>query len=211
MDWLKLNEEGEVEFIMEEVKLVPEIQTLLQWNYNKGYKGDIQGRKRTRALAEMKYMYLNYSPKSPYREAYTEKERYDEAKKDTGFSEHWVESEELKALIVKYTKGTTSRVTKSLRLVERFLEKFETHLENIDLNERTANEGMVHKPSDIMKTLQELPRFLATLQELEQQSRIGIVSTPTSKGDHELGWMAITKDNGKRKREEEPVEDNSNE
>jgi hypothetical protein len=207
MEWLRLNEEGEIEFVMEEVKLVPEVLTLLQWPYNKGYKGDTQGRKRLRAMAELKYMYLMYSPKSPYQEAYSEKERLEESKKDAGFSEHWIESEELQTLIKKYVKASVNRITRSKKIVERFLEKFEAHLESIDLNERTMNEGLVHKPGEIMKTLQELPRFLTTMQELEHQSRLGMVAAPTSKGDHELGWMAMNKDHGKRKREDVPETD----
>lgn len=198
MEWLKLNEEGELEFVMEEAKLVPEVQAMLTLNYNKS-PGDIAGRKRYKALTELRYMYLVYSPKSPYRDYLSEKEKIDEAKQDCGFSSTWVESKELKDVIQKYLKGNENKITRSLRLVEKFLDKFETHLLGIDLNERTTNEGLVHAPAAIMKTLQELPRFLSTLQELEQQARLGLVAAPTSKGDHELGWIAITKDSGRRK------------
>lgn len=196
MDWLKINNNGDLEFVMEEVKLVPEIQALLTLKYNKDTKGDMDGRKKLKALNELRYMYLVHSPKSPYRD-YSEKERTEEAKKDCNLSEHWVESPELKLVITKFLKGVENRTTRSVKLIERFLEKFENHLENIDLNERTAAGGVVHDPSKVMATLKNLPSFLITLQELEQQSKLGIVSTPTSKGDHELGWMAMNKDTGK--------------
>jgi len=196
MDWLKLNTEGDLEFVMEEVKLVPELQTLLTLKYNKDTKGDMDGRKKLKALNELRYVYLVYSPKSPYRD-YSEKERLEEAKKDCNFSQHWVESPELKEVINKFLKGNVNRTTRSVKIIEKFLDRFETHLEGIDLNERTATQALVHNPKSIMQTLQELPSFLKTLQELEQQSKLGIVSTPTSKGDHELGWMAMNKDTTK--------------
>jgi len=198
MDWLKINNDGDLEFVMEEVKLVPEVQALLTLKYNKDTKGDMDGRKKLKALNELRYVYLVYSPKSPYRD-YSEKERLEEAKKDCNFSEFWVESPELKLVIEKFLKGSVNRTTRSVKIIEKFLDRFETHLEGIDLDERTATQALVHNPKSIMQTLQELPSFLKTLQELEQQSKLGIVSTPTSKGDHELGWMAMNKDNGKRK------------
>ena len=100
MEWIKLDEEGEVQFVTEECKLVPEIQELQSLKYNKG-KGDIDGRKRFRSKQELKYLYLTYSPKSPYKD-YSERERIEEAKKDCRFSEFWVESPELKLLIPKF-------------------------------------------------------------------------------------------------------------
>lgn len=203
MDWLRVNSEGELEFVMQEVKIVPEVQELLTLKYNKDRKGDMDGRKKLRALSELKYVYLMYSPKSPYRDYITEKERLEEAKKDCGFSEHWVESPELKLAIEKFLKGNPNKTTKSIKIIEKFLDKFSTHLENIDLNERNSTGGIIHDPGKVMSTLEKLPSFLKTLEELERQSKLGIVSTPTSKGDHELGWMAVKGVDVKKPRQKE--------
>jgi hypothetical protein len=201
MEWIKLNKDGEIEFVSEECKLVPEVQTLLSLKYNKGSK-DHDGRKRYRALDELKYMYLAYSPKSPYKDFY-EDERIAEAKIDCNFSKEWKESEELKACIVKYSKGSVSKITRSLGTVEKFLEKFEKHLNSIDLNERNAGGGLVHDPAKVMATLGRLPDFLQTIQELERAAKNDIIASPKSKGDHELGWMAMNKNNVKPKQREE--------
>lgn len=205
MEWIKINTDGEVEFESEEVKLVPEVQAVYSLKYNKGPK-DHEGRKRTRALEELRYMYLAYSPKSPYKDFYAD-ERIVEAKTDCRFPTGWKESDELKALIEKYIKGTPSKVTRSLNTVEKFLEKFETHLNKINLDERNASGGLVHDPAKVMNTLKALPDFLMTIQELERAAKNDIIASPKSKGDHELGWMAINKSNSRPKQKEDEEDD----
>jgi len=208
MDWLRVNSDGDLEFVMEEVKLVPEVQTLLSLKYNKDTKGDMDGRKKLKALNELKYMYLVYSPKSPYKDYLTEKEKVQEAKTDCNFTEFWVESPELKLATVKYLKGNENKTTNSVKVITKFLDKFSTHLESIDLNERNSSGSLVHDPGKIMATLEKVPSFVKTLEELEKNSRLGLVAAPTSKGDHELGWKAMRQDTGKKrpKQAEEEVE-----
>jgi hypothetical protein len=206
MDWLKLDKDGELIFNSEEVKLVPEVQELMSLKYNKGPK-DNDGRKRYKALAELKYMYLVYSPKSPYKDYY-EKERIEEAKLDCAFPDGWTESPELRAVIAKYMKGSVSKITRSLKTVEKFLEKFEKHLNDIDLNERTGGGTLVHDPAKVMTTLGKLPDFLTTIHELERAAKNDIIAAPSSKGDHELGLLALNKNiNNRKQRDDESEED----
>lgn len=201
MDWLRLNGDGEIEFVSEEVKLVPEMQALLSLKYNK-QKGDNEGRKKFRALQELRYMYLAYSPKSPYRD-YTTKERIEEAKQDCNFPADWEESTELKFLIQKFIKGSQSTSARSLSTTKKFLEKFEEHLNGLDLGERNLHGAVIHDPKKIMDTLKALPDFLLTIQELERQANLGLATPPKSKGDHELGWMAVNKPNKNKQNESE--------
>ncbi len=204
MEWLRINDEGEVEFVSEEVKLVPEVQAILTLNYNKG-KGDIDGRKKHRAKLECKYMCLGYSPRSPYKD-YSEAERLVEAKLDCKFPADWVMSPELKALIPEFEEGTKNKVGRLLKTVTKFIDKFETHLNSIELNERNASGGLIHKPTDIMATLERLPRLAETLQELENQAKLGVIVKQNVKGDHQPGWMGST--NVVKARREEEDEDN---
>jgi hypothetical protein len=201
MDWLRLNTEGEIEFVSEEVKLVPELQTLLALKYNKGPK-DNDGRKRFKALAELKYLYLVYSPKSPYKD-YSDHERLEEAKKDCLFPNEWEESTELKLLVPKFIKGNTSKISRMLQTAEGVLDKLDSYLRNIDFTEKLESGVLLHKPKEVIDTLKQLPSLAANLQELEQQVRQGHVGTPKSKGDHEVGWMALNGDNKPKQREDE--------
>lgn len=206
MEWLKINEEGDVEFISEEVKLVPQVQAILALAYNKGPK-DFDGRKKYRAKREMKYLYLAYSPRSPYKD-YNELERIAEAKIDCEFDAVWQESTELKELVPKFKRGNESKVTRLLATVEKFVDKFEAHLNSIDLNERTGTGGLVHSSKAIMETLERLPRFAETLQELEQQAKSGVIVKTTSRGDQEVGWMATPASKpGKKAKAEEQDDD----
>lgn len=201
MDWFKINEEGDIEFIISEVKLVPEVQAILAPNYNKG-KGDFEGRKKSRAKNELRYLVLAYSRKSPYVD-YTEKERIAQARVDCGLTEDWVESQELKELIPKFIEGNKNRATRLLGTVVRFLDKFETHLNDINLDERAMSGSLVHSPKLIMDTLKQLPGMTETLTELERQARTDIVKKVGSKGDHELGWMSNATKQTKQKTVEE--------
>jgi len=201
MEWIKVNEEGEIEIVAQEVKLVPEFAELMSLAYNKGPK-DADGRKKFRLKNELKYMYLVYSSKSPYRD-YSEKERLNEAKLDCNLSEEWTESPELRKLIPKYIRGTKSKLERLLNTTEGFLDKLDTHLSTLQLNERKENGEYAHKPKEIIDTLKQLPALAQTLQDLELQVKLGNVGTPKSKGDHELGWMAMTNTTNKVKREEE--------
>lgn len=201
MEWVKINEEGEIEFVADEVKLVPEVQAILALNYNK-QKKDTDGRKRYRAKNELRYLYLVYSMRSPYKD-YSEEERIKEAKLECGFGPEWVESPELKALIPKFIKGTQNKAVNMLKKVHKFIDKFETHLDKIDLNERNSSGGLVHTPKSVIETLNSLPKLLETLQELENQARLGIVAKSNSRGDHELGWLAVNSTPTKKVKEED--------
>lgn len=199
MEWIKINEDGKVELEAEEIKLIPEVQTLLSLAYNK-QKGDNEGRKKYRALEELKYMYLAYSPKSPYRD-FTQAERLAEAKIDCNFPEAWIESPELQAVIAKYQRSSLNKVANLLKTVTGFLDKFDTHLNTLNLNERLASGGLVHSPKSIMETLERLPRLAQTLQELEIQAKLGIITKTSSRGDSEVGWMALEENKRKNDRD----------
>lgn len=188
MEWLRFDENEEVQLVAEEVKLVPELQAINTLAYNK-QEGDHQGRNRVRAKQELKYLYLTYSMRSPYRD-YSDDEREQQARIDCNFNEKWKPSSELEALIKKYKEGTPNKIARLLTTVKKFLDKFEKHLNEIDLNERNSSSGaVIHSPKSIMETLERLPRLAETLQELENQVKLGTIATVRSKGDHELGWM----------------------
>lgn len=194
MEWLSIDENGEIRFVSEECKLVPEVQAILTLNYNKQPK-DHDGRKKYRAKNELKYLYLAYSLKSPYRD-YSEKERIEEAKLDCNFDSSWTPSPELIALIEKYKRGTPGKINRLLTTVTKFIDKFENHLNTVDLNERSNTGGLIHSPKAIIDTLERLPRLAETLQELETQAKLGVISKVSSKGDHEVGWMAMSQSTG---------------
>lgn len=189
MEWIKINDDGEIELVSEEVKLVPELTPLMTLNYNKGPK-DADGRKKFRLKNELKYLYLLYSSKSPYKD-YSEKERLIEVKQDCQLADNWKESPELEALVKVYQKGSPSKLERLLRTTEGFLDKFDAYLSTIDLTEKNARDEYIHDPKKIMDALKQLPSLAQTLQDLELQVKLGNVGTPKSKGDHELGWMAM--------------------
>jgi len=201
MEWLKFDEDGKVAPVSAEIRLVPQLQAISTAAYNKGPK-DFEGRKKYRMLNELKYLYLMYSSKSPYKD-YSPTDRLQEALSDCNFSPTWTPSKELNALIERYNAATPNRVVRLLKTTENFIDKFDQHLRGINLDERNSAGGLVHKANEIMATLERLPRLSETLFELEKQAKAGAVSRVSSKGDHEVGLMAIKKINGRAKRSTE--------
>ncbi len=165
--------------------------------YNKR-NGDLDGRKRYRALEELKYLHLAYSTKSPYRD-YSDNERLEESKKDCGFSSNWEESTELKLLIPKFIKGTTSKLARLLQTTESVLDKLDSYYKTIDFSLGAENRV---EPKEVIESLNKLPKLAQTLQELERQVKTGSVGTTKSKGDHETGWIMDNNVN-ERQREDE--------
>jgi len=204
MEWLKLTEDGEIEIASEEVKLVPEMQALLTLKYNKGPK-DNDGRKKYRLKSELKYLYLVYSVKSPYKD-YSETERRVEALLDCKFPHDWKESDELVALIPKFLKGNQSKFVRLLATAEKSLDKLEGYLNSVDFTERKENGDLANKPKDVVDLLKTLPGLAQTLQELEQQVKLGTVGAVKSKGDNEVGWMAMSNPTTKKIKDEDDDE-----
>lgn len=198
MEWLKVNPDGDIEFVSEEIKLVPEVQELMTLKYNKG-PGDHDGRKKYRAKNELKYMYLNYSKKGPYKD-YSAEERFAEAKIDCNLPQNWQESVELQAVVKKYLKAAPSKLVRLLHTSEKVLDKLDAYLNSIDFTKTDDKGSLVHEPKAVMDTLNKLPALASTLQTLEQQANLGVIGTPKSRGDHEIGWMALNPDieNAKR-------------
>jgi hypothetical protein len=188
MEWIKINDNGEVELVSEEIRLVPEMEVVFTLSYNRGPK-DNEGRKRYRLKSELRYMYLAYSHKSPYKD-YTEVERIAQAKLDCYFPENWEESKELQLLINRYTIASPNKITRLLHTAERTVDKLRTFLESINLDERNETGNLVHTTASVLKTLSELPSVAQTLTELERQARTDTIQRVGSKGDHQLGWMS---------------------
>lgn len=190
MEWLKVTDDGKVELVDEEIKLVPELQEMTTLAYNK-QPGDKEGRNRYRLIQELRYMYLAYSLKGPYRD-YSEKERLAQARIDCSFPEEWKESEQLIALIKKYTEANPNKTMRLLLTANKTLDKIREYLDAVDLKEKNKAGVLVNDPQTIMKTLKELPSVAQTIEELERQARTDTIRKVGTKGDHDLGWQGLT-------------------
>lgn len=181
-------ETGEVEIGNDGAHLIAAYRTIDSLNYNK-QPGDIDGRKRNRKKAELKYVWFMYHPATPYRE-YSESERDIEARLEAKLPDTWVPSTELQLFIAHYTKDTKSRVLKLLDAAEKAIDKVRHYLETVNLNERTAGGSAVNHPGDVLKLIADLPKTAQALQDLQTQAKSHLIApAKKSRGDAEIGWI----------------------
>lgn len=186
---LKIDEAGEIiGFEEEELSTLSVFKSILTLKYNQ-QPGDIDGRKRNRAKAEMKYVFLRYDPRSPYRE-YNEVDRENESRIEVGFPADWAPSVELKLFIQAYEKIVNSdRFMRLCKAAESAIDKLETHLKNIDFTEKNNSGGLVNNPKDVINIISSLPQVAAGLKALQEQAKYNLLSPSKSKGDQEMGWL----------------------
>lgn len=190
---VRVDDDGEVIGIEDEYKVMPEFKALWTLDYNKGPR-DHDGRKRLRAKSELLYMWSMYSPRTPYRD-YSEKDREEQSREDSSLPPEWEPSKELSVAIEKYKKCTETRFYKLLLGAEKAIDKVRDYLNTVDLTQTTSGGSLVNHPTDVMRVISDLPKMAAALKSLEEQAKYDIVSTSKSKGDHEVGWMAISEEN----------------
>lgn len=189
MKLTKIDDNGNVTGITDEFRSMPEFRTIWTLEYNKG-KGDHDGRKRDRAKAELLYVEYMYNPKTPYRD-YSEKDREEQARLDTGLTGDWEPSKELLSVIKKYKDSVTTRFYKLLTAAENAIDKIRNYLDTVDLTKETSSGNLVNHPTDVIKVLSDLPKLATALKALQEQAKYDLVSSSKTKGDHEVGWMAI--------------------
>jgi GH15 family glucan-1,4-alpha-glucosidase len=168
--------------------LLPEIKAMLTLNYNK-QKGDAQGRKKDRALAEFTYVYLAYDYGSPYAD-FSKEQRLKQALIDAGLPQDYAISDELKALIDKY-KTIQEEGILALRLLKKVkasAEKLTAYFDNVDFTEQDEYGKFVYSVKEYMDALKRLPDLIEGLDKLEKQVKKQLSSEDRLYGDSLKGF-----------------------
>jgi hypothetical protein len=167
MELFKLNLSNKSVVTLDEPAIlrIPEFKRLL--NRDRGSTGDVDGRKKYRAIAEFTFIWYYCSFTSPIFDR-SDKERFEESLKISGLASSNIDAD-VHAAIAAYKKYTN---VISLRLYQSALEgcnKLELHFKTIDFdtrNEATGNRE--NTPKDFISNIKQLKSALMELKELKE-------------------------------------------
>lgn len=173
--------------LSDEALLIKEFKTLYSLEYNKG-PGDVQGRKRNRAIQECKFLYHFCDFRSEYTD-YNKEERFTESVEAAGLPENFSSSTELVACIEVFIKLQETRMLKTLNVAENTLDKLRGYYDGIDFNEKDPKTGViVHNPKNVMASILDLGNTNKKLSELRKLVKAELKETASLRGDKETGY-----------------------
>lgn len=183
------NATGALRLNTHELLLIKEFEALWDTERNK-CKEDSKGTKRLRAWREFKYIWLFCDWKSPYQQ-YLEMEKHKAAMEDAGLSEEEWNDPIFRAAVRKYIEiKSSSRVLNLIKTAFRTLEKMRVSLDNIDLEERDANNKPIFKAKDVLADIASIGVMADKLKELElNYKKDQMQSGPKNRGDVAPGFM----------------------
>ncbi len=163
------NANGNVELEKGEILLIKEFAALMD-NKRNICKEDPTGEKHLRAFKEFKYIWLAIDWESFYRD-YSEQDRHQESLKDANLTEEEFNDPIFREACRKYRNLQEShRSIKILQASQSMVDKFIDYFNNIDPEERDVQTGKpIWKVKDIQTELQNLPKVLDELKQVEQQ------------------------------------------
>lgn len=172
------------------ILLVKEFAALWDKARNK-CKEDKSGNNRLRAYREFTYIFLMLDFKSPYF-TFVEKDRHDEALKDSGLTDAEFKDPVFRAAYDKYKLLRDSDPILSLiNTAYKTLYKTEVFLDSIDFNNDVDADGRpLYKPKDVLADIATIAKMRTQLKELEVMHKKDLESTGNNiKGDVTPGLL----------------------
>jgi len=155
-----LDKDGRVEINKVWVKVIPALNFLITRDKDQYKK---------KAFQDFTYIYLRYAYDSPI-ENYSKLEKDDAALSMSGLTPGQVASDKgLWSAIEAFTEWQDKRSV-SLRTLRSFKASIDStvdYVERIDLTDRTDSGAKVHSPKDIQVVIQDMPKTLKAMKELE--------------------------------------------
>lgn len=177
-----------VEIVDTRIFLVKELNALLELERNKN-KFDSVGDKKMLAQREITYMFLYLDWDSPYF-THSEEDRQLASFEDSELTEEQLEDEVFIRGCVKYNElQNKSLKMRLLKSSMNAVEKVAYYLDSVDPNERNPLDGKpIFKTKDIIAEIKGAKDLIASLQELEDEVKKGIVMDTSVRGGATLGF-----------------------
>lgn len=159
------------------ILLVKEFSDLWDLERNKT-KEDKTGKKRTRAMKELTYLYLMLDFKSPYFK-YVERDKHEAAMEDSGLKESDLKDEKFITAFRKYKEIQDSDpILSVIQTGYRTLRKMQVFFDSIDFNTDVDENGKpLYKPADILKDLKGIEEARTNLMALEEKHKAGLAAS----------------------------------
>lgn len=183
------NINNRVDINMEEILLIREFSKLFDEKRNIS-KNDPKGKNKLRAFKEITYIWLALDWQSIYSD-YLERERHEEALKDSGLTTEELNDKDFKAACRKYIElQESNRSIKMLNAARNTIDKFINYFNNINPEERDESTGKpIFKVKDIMSEISNLSKINEELKNLESQVKKEIQEQSSLRGGAVEGFI----------------------
>ena len=172
-----------------EILLVREFDEL--WNdleRNK-CKEDPTGQKRLLAKKELKFIWLMYNYRSPYRD-YVNADKYDESVADSKLTKEELKDKKIIEACKKYQSLLVTRAHRLINQANETCDALMVFLKNVDLDERKDDGSLVHNHKNVMDSLSKVDKvidnLICTQKRIEKENMDKELSI---RGDSELGFF----------------------
>lgn len=193
-----MDNEGNIDLNKEWLHMIPEFSVLLHRKWM--CEGDADGRKKLMQRRIFSYIYLILDFGSPLF-TWEEEARHIEALKSQNLKEGDVQEDKVKAAIRKYDEylQESSPKLKALRTMHATINKMNTYLENINLEERDKQEKAVHTPATITRAMKDMNAMYDALETMERR----VMEEMKKEGGNTIrGTATLGGREGKRKAED---------
>lgn len=136
---------------------------------DRGSKNDSQGRKKYQASRELAFIYFMEDPRSPYFSLAEDSRKEKSIEVIFGEDSDWKPDDLVEEAREVYRDSIETNPVRLLRSAHKAINDIREYLENIDFDERTKSDSLVHKPKDVMKTISDLGNVVEGLEQLEKQ------------------------------------------
>jgi hypothetical protein len=177
MRLLRINENFEVIPERETLAIIPEFAELFTLNYNK-QEGDVQGRKRERAKAELIYIYFMYDFRSEYANL-DEEERHEQSMHAAGFPVDYDISKQLTAAIEKFRELQDTEELKLLRSAYGVATKLRTYFDTVEVDDTNAK--------SLIDNMSKIGNVLESLKKVEESVKKALSGNKRIRGDQVKG------------------------
>lgn len=171
------------------ILLVKEFADLYDEDFNKGFKGDKDGKNRKKAFAILTYIYLVYDWRTPFGE-FSDVEKHQEAITSSEIEESWLKEPVVMAAIRKYRELQDTRMVKLLNSTHKAIDELRLYFETIDLTITDPDTGKpIYTAKDLIANINALGKSVLSLQELENVVKKDMESTASFRGDNTPGMF----------------------
>ncbi len=173
--------------------VVPNTETLLISPFKEIWKRD-NSKDKSNALEELTYIEFMTSLKktNPFRQ-YIDDKKHDAIVKDVITIPNWKPDELVcKGIDKIYQFQKEASTSLSLFLAaKKGIEKVSEYLSTVDLEERTKSGGLVHKASDVTRTLNDIEKTINNFKSLEKKVHEELSEETKTRGGKEISPFAL--------------------
>lgn len=139
------------------------------------------------AIQELSYIWYKASldKHNPFRHYYGDAR--DKVIRESIMPKGWKPDMEILTAVKQFEKNNYTMATGFINAAMSACDKLKIYYETVDLNERTATGGLVHKASDLMKNIADVGKTLEGLRALEKQQLNEEGSDDRIKGGGKIG------------------------